>query len=164
MSSPSNSTNSRTASTGHGPGARSGWLAAGALGCMLLGSMLQPAVATQQDPPDRSSVIRQLSSSNGGGVSSDSNNRMIAVTGVDLTGQSVLYLVDTEGMQLCAYQATGGSGGTQGLKLVGARRISLDLQLDGFNDDTEDAAGKPLPYKALEKKFIDSGLPVGPPR
>ncbi|MEZ6013680.1 MAG: hypothetical protein R3F49_01085 [Planctomycetota bacterium] len=138
---------------------RPAWLAAGALGCMLLGTLLQPAGALQgtggQTAPPQSQTQPMLS--NGGGAS-DSNNRMIAVTGVDLTGQSVLYLVDTEGMQLACYQATGGAGGTQGLRLVGARRIDLDLMLDGFNDKTEDSSGRPLRYRELEKQFQDKGL------
>lgn len=77
----------------------------------------------------------------------DSNHRMIAVTGVDLTGQSVLYLVDTIDKQLAIYQASGGGAGTSGVKLVGARRIDLDLALHGYNDKSE------YKYKDLEKEF-----------
>lgn len=77
----------------------------------------------------------------------DSNHRMIAVTGVDLTGQSVLYLVDTIDKQLAIYQASGGGTGTSGVKLVGARRIDLDLALHGYNDKSE------YKYKDLEKEF-----------
>ena len=77
----------------------------------------------------------------------DSNGAMIAVTGVDLTGSSVLYLVDTDSKQLACYQATGGSSSTQGLKLIGARRIDLDLQLHGFRDKSE------YSYRELEKQF-----------
>lgn len=86
------------------------------------------------------------------GMSADSNNRMIAVTGVDITGQSVLYLIDTIDKQLAVYQASGGAPGTNGIRLVGARRIDLDLQLPGFNDKTE-TGGKSLTYQDLEKKF-----------
>ena len=86
------------------------------------------------------------------GMSADSNNRMIAVTGVDITGQSVLYLVDTIDKQLAVYQAAGGAPGTNSIRLVGARRIDLDLQLAGFNDKTE-TGGKPLTYEDLEKRF-----------
>ena len=63
------------------------------------------------------------------GAVADSNNRMIAVTGIDITGASVLYLIDTIDYRLAVYQATGGAETTQGIKLVGARRIDLDLQL-----------------------------------
>ncbi len=101
------------------------------------------------------SATRRITTTNSAGASSDSNQDMIAVTGVDQTGVSVLYLIDTKTKHMAVYQAAGGSPGTQGLKLVGARNIGLDLQLDGFNDKTE-TKGRPLRYKDLEKKF--SGL------
>lgn len=82
----------------------------------------------------------------------DSNNRMIAVTGVDITGASILYLVDTINYRLAVYQASGGASSSQGVKLVGARRIDLDLQLDGFKDKSE------YSYKDLRKQFVDAGL------
>ena len=84
---------------------------------------------------------------------------MIAVTGMDVTGQSILYLVDTEAKQLCIYQASGGSSSTQGVKLVGARRIELDLMLDGFNDKTE-SNGKALGFKDLQRAFESQGHTV----
>lgn len=77
----------------------------------------------------------------------DSNEQMIAVTGIDLTGSSILYLVDTQKKQLAIYQATGGTDSMQGVKLVGARRIDLDLQLEGFNDRSQ------YPYEELEARF-----------
>lgn len=77
----------------------------------------------------------------------DSNEQMIAVTGIDLTGSSILYLVDTQRKQLAIYQATGGTASMQGVKLVGARRIDLDLQLEGYNDQSQ------YPYEELEKRF-----------
>ncbi|MCY2960955.1 MAG: hypothetical protein NTY35_12395 [Planctomycetota bacterium] len=77
----------------------------------------------------------------------DSNSQMIAVTGIDLTGSSILYLVDTQKKQLAIYQATGGTESMQGVKLVGARRIDLDLQLEGFNDRSQ------YPYEELEQRF-----------
>jgi len=82
---------------------------------------------------------------------------MIAVTGIDLTGTSILYLVDTEKKQLAIYQATGGSESMQGVKLVGARRIDLDLQLEGFNDRSQ------YPYDELEQRFakIRGGAATG---
>src|SRR5688572_21337419 len=55
------------------------------------------------------------------GATADSNNSMIAVTGVDMTGQSVLYLIDTENRQIAVYQAVGGSAGMMGIKLVAAQ-------------------------------------------
>ena len=79
----------------------------------------------------------------------NSNNTMIAVTGMDLTGSSVLYLIDTVNRQIAVYQAMGGSESTQGLKLVAARRIDLDLQLYGFNDKSQ------YSFEDLQKKFAD---------
>ena len=78
-------------------------------------------------------------------------------TQAGLTGQSVLYLVDTVNQHLAVYQANGGASGTQGIRLVGARNIALDLALDGFNDKTE-ANGRPLTYKDLEKEFAKNDL------
>lgn len=80
---------------------------------------------------------------------SDSNGEMIAVTGIDVTGSSILYLIDTKGRHLAVYQANGGTESTQGLKLVGARRIDLDLELEGYFDKSE------YPYRDLQKKFSD---------
>lgn len=85
-------------------------------------------------------------------ANADSNNRMIAVTGIDVTGSSILYLVDTEQMRLAVYQANGGSASTQGVKLVGARRIDLDLLLDGLNDESE------YTYKELREEFERQGI------
>ncbi len=76
---------------------------------------------------------------------------MIAVTGIDMTGSSILYLVDTKGRHMAVYQASGGSDSTQGLKLVGARRIDLDLELEGYNDKSE------YPVQELQKKFSEIG-------
>jgi hypothetical protein len=80
---------------------------------------------------------------------SDSNGEMIAVTGIDVTGSSILYLIDTKGRHLAVYQANGGTESTQGLKLVGARRIDLDLELEGYFDKSE------YPYRDLQKKFSE---------
>lgn len=79
----------------------------------------------------------------------DSNNRMIAVTGMDITGSSILYLIDTENPHIAVYQANGGSSGTQSIKLVAARNIVLDLQLDGLNDRSE------FSFQELEERFSD---------
>lgn len=87
----------------------------------------------------------------------DSNGQMIAVTGIDLTGSSILYLVDTQKKQLAIYQATGGTEAMQGVKLVGARRIDLDLQLEGFNDRSQ------YPYEELELRFAKIRAGENPP-
>ena len=59
----------------------------------------------------------------------------------------MLYLVDTESRQLACYQATGGSSSTQSIKLIGARRIDLDLQLHGYKDESD------YDYRELEREF-----------
>ena len=125
-------------------------------------SLLLPAAGSIQTTVEQTPVFPSTAS----GVSGDSNNRMIAVTGNDITGQSVLYLVDTIDKQLAVYQASGGAPGTQNVKLVGARNISLDLKLDGLNDRTE-VDKQPLTYKDLERRFGKSSgrtAPSGAPR
>ena len=68
-------------------------------------------------------------------------------TGVDVTGGTLLFLVDTVGRHLAVYQAQGGTSSTANLKWIGGRNIDLDLQVDGFNDKSE------MSYKALKSKF-----------
>jgi len=77
----------------------------------------------------------------------DSNGHMIAVTGVDITGASLLYLVDTRSRHLSVYQAIGGADSTNNLRWIGARNIDLDLQVDGWNDKSK------LSYKDLAAQF-----------
>ena len=70
-----------------------------------------------------------------------------AATGIDVTGSSVLYLVDTERRQLAVYQAQGGTKSTMNVRFVGARNIDLDLQVNGYNDKSE------YSYSELAKEF-----------
>jgi hypothetical protein len=86
-----------------------------------------------------------------GGATADSNGSMIAVTGTDMTGAMVLYVIDTESKHLAVYQASAGAKSSQGIKLVAARRIGLDLELDGYNDKSE------YKYKDLRAQFELSG-------
>lgn len=130
-----------------------GWTLVAALGLAGLGLAFRAPAAGPALPQER----RPLPTISSGG-NADSNNTMIAVTGMDVTGQSVLYLVDTENHQLAVYQASGGASSTQGIKLVGARNIRFDLLLDGFNDKTSDNQGRPLTYGALESQFRSAGL------
>ena len=116
-----------------------GWFAAAGLMLVSLG------LATQTG---ETQVLPAVPS----GATADSNNRMIAVTGVDVTGASVLYLIDTIDYRLAVYQATGGADSTQGLKLIGARRIDLDLKLHGLNDKSK------YTYDALREEFASQGL------
>ncbi len=71
------------------------------------------------------------------GGHSASANGFVAVTGSYGVGTSVLYLVDTVNRQLAVYEARGGSAEQRRVVLVGARRIDLDLQLEGYNDRSE---------------------------
>jgi hypothetical protein len=89
------------------------------------------------------------------GGNADSNDRMIAVTGTDLTGASVLFVIDTLDPHIAVYQAVGGSESMQGIRLVAARRIDLDLDLDGYNDKSQ------YSYKDLEGSFSSQGLLPG---
>jgi hypothetical protein len=82
---------------------------------------------------------------------SDSNGAMIAVTGVDVTGGSILYLIDTKNRHLSVYQAQGGTSSTSNLKWVGGRNIDLDLKVDGFNDKSM------YSYKELAQRFAETG-------
>ncbi len=67
----------------------------------------------------------------------DSNGSMIAVTGPYQQGVSLLYVIDTATRNLAVYEARGGSRNSGRVQLVAARRIDLDLRLDGFHDDSE---------------------------
>ena len=87
----------------------------------------------------------------GGYGTSDSNGTMIAVTGVDVTGGSILYLIDTVGRHISVYSAQGGTASTSNIRWIGGRNIDLDLQVDGFNDKSE------ISYKELAKRFTESG-------
>ena len=81
----------------------------------------------------------------------DSNGRMIAVTGVDVTGGSLLYLVDTQSGHLSVYTAQGGTASTSNIKWVGGRNINLDLQVNGWNDKSE------FSYTKLQEEFKKNG-------
>lgn len=122
-------------------------------GAVLLGGAALAAVGlarspqTGAPPSNQTQAIPVL----GGSATSDSNGRMVAVTGVDVTGASVLYLIDTLTMRLCVYQASS-TGANQGVRFVGARRIELDVELNGYNDKSE------WPYATLLEQFEKNGL------
>jgi hypothetical protein len=99
--------------------------------------------ATPPPPPDpkptsgaTGSVEPAVVYSEEGGHSASANG-FVAVTGSYGVGTSVLYLVDTVNRQLAVYEARGGSAEQRRVVLVGARRIDLDLQLEGYNDRSE---------------------------
>lgn len=79
---------------------------------------------------------------------SDANRDLIAVTGPDQTGGSVLWVIDTKSRQLAVYQASGGSDSQVGLRFIGGRRIDLDLQVLGYNDRSKES------YGDLEQAFL----------
>ena len=66
------------------------------------------------------------------GGATDSNNRMIAVTGTIGSGVSVLWVIDSVDRQLAVYQCRGGKS----VELVAARRIEWDLKIDQFHDES----------------------------
>jgi hypothetical protein len=80
-----------------------------------------------------------------------SANGFLAVTGSYGVGTSVMYLVDTVNRQLAVYEARGGGAEQRRVVLVGARRIDLDLQLEGYNDRSE------YEYKRLQEAFQKRG-------
>ena len=95
-----------------------------------------------------------------------SANGFVAVTGSYGVGTSVLYLIDTVNRQLAVYEARGGSAEQRRVVLVGARRIDLDLQLEGYNDRSE------YEYDDLQRLFrkgdrkddeVRTGLEPGAP-
>lgn len=93
------------------------------------------------------------------GVSSASaSNGVIAVTGSYGVGTSVLYVIDTKRQQLAVYEARGGSTNSRRIFLVGARRMDLDLQLQGYNDESE------YSYAELQKRFESRRDPEAPVR
>ena len=123
-----------------------GWILVSGLALLSLG-----LVARSQETPTepRTQALPFL----GGYGAADSNGSMIAVTGIDVTGGSLLYLVDTVGRHISVYSATGGTNSTMNIKWVGARNIDLDLQVDGYNDDSQ------YKYKELASRFEGGQLP-----
>lgn len=126
-----------------------GWLlAAGAL-CAAIGFWRAPLVTPQgsggtNDPEEQETQsLPPIAMA----ATADSNNRMIAVTGTDITGASILYVIDSVSYQLAVYQAVGGSESSQGIKLIGARRIDLDFRVDGYKDRSQ------FTYKKLREEF-----------
>lgn len=126
----------------------------GASGVLVVGALLA-AVGWARSPQGGSTPPQtpqtQVMPSLGGAATADSNQRMIAVTGVDVTGSSVLYLIDTQTLRLCVYQATS-SGSNQGVRFVGARRIELDVELNGYNDRSQ------YTYLSVLDEFRKQGL------
>ena len=85
------------------------------------------------------------------GGSTDSNNRMIAVTGTIGSGVSVLYVIDTQNGNLAVYQCKGGKS----IALVAARNIEWDLKIEAFHDES---VYRP---RELKKLVFDGSEPGG---
>ncbi|HEX5138730.1 MAG TPA: hypothetical protein VFY93_17290 [Planctomycetota bacterium] len=64
---------------------------------------------------------------------SDSNNRFVAVTCPTVTGESVLFLVDSMQEQVAVYRFQAG----QGLEYLASRKIEYDLKVSGYKDISE---------------------------
>lgn len=105
-----------------------------------------PSPGTPEPGPTQPTVVY---SEEGG--STASANGFVAVTGSYGVGTSVLYLVDTVNRQIAVYEARGGSTEQRRIVLVGARKIDLDLQLQGYNDRSE------YEYRDLRKLFENRG-------
>ncbi len=127
------------------PRRRSGWILVAGFALASLGLV---AESREQDTlPPVPTPARPVPFTSGYGTA-DSNQSMIAVTGMDVTGGSLLFVIDTQTRRLSVYQATGGTSSTNNIKWVGARNIDLDLQVNGWNDESE------MSYRDLEAKFL----------
>lgn len=124
------------------------WILSAGLALVALG-LVAESQGDGGDPPV--TTPQQFVPTQSGFGTSDSNGSMIAVTGVDVTGGSILYLIDTQSRHLSVYTAQGGTSSTARVTWVGARNLDLDLQVDGFNDKSEHS------YKELARRFAESG-------
>ncbi len=106
-----------------------------------------PAPTPIENRPDD---LVYLESGSGGGAAED----LIAVTGSYGVGTSVLYVLDAKKRQLAVYEARGGTKSMRRLVFVGARRIDLDLELTGFNDESE------FDWEELKSRFDQRQGPV----
>lgn len=70
-------------------------------------------------------------------TSANGDRHVVAVAGPYQNGVSLLYVIDTETKQLAVYEARGGSKSMARINLVAARRIDLDLRLEGYRDESE---------------------------
>ena len=112
------------------------WLLAAALGGGLAARWLTP-------PPVQAQAA-------------DSGPRYVAVSTEYQQGVGLLFVLDQKTEHLAVYEAHGGAPNSRELVLVGARNISLDTQLDGFNDESE------YSFKELKELFERRNLPIGP--
>ena len=130
-------------------------------GSFLVGQLLRPTTLSAQgrgptNPPPVEPVTPPPSATapivypDDSGQAS-SNNGFLAVTGSYGVGTSVLYLIDTVNRQMAVYEGRGGSAEQRRLVLVGARKLDLDLMLEGYNDRSE------YDYRKLRAVFDNRG-------
>ncbi len=86
--------------------------------------------------------------------SATSGSRYVAAVGPYQAGVSLLYVVDQETQRLAVYEGRGGGPNSRKVVFVGARNITLDTLLNGFNDESV------YSYLDFAKEFEDSGIPV----
>ena len=82
----------------------------------------------------------------------DSGTRYVAVAGPYQDGVSLLYVLDQKTRHLAVYEARGGAPSSREVVFVAARNLSIDLLLDGFNDESE------MSYRQLQQEFASRGL------
>ena len=87
----------------------------------------------------------------------DGGHRYVAVAAPYMEGVSLLYVLDQMNQRLTVYEARGGAKNGQRVEFIGARNISLDSMLDGFNDESE------YSFEALRKEFEQKGHELPPP-
>lgn len=122
-----------------------GWILVAGLGLAAFGAILEPVSGSPQEEDGSFPASNSF-------ASSDSNHRMIAVAGPDMTGGNVLYVIDTIEKRLSVYAATGGSKSMASVTWVGARNIGLDFAVDGWNDKSQHS------FKDLQDR-LDPGDP-----
>jgi hypothetical protein len=125
-----------TRSTWAEPSAHAGGVDGAVFGDRAPQGRQPPRTVPPAGQPTTPSTPAPLVFESGGGTAGGTNG-FVAVTGSYGVGTSVLYVLDTESRQLAVYEARGGAAATRRLTLVGARRIDLDLQLEGYNDESE---------------------------
>ena len=141
-----------------------------------------PRLPTPRDLPDPLDLIPdgpvtpRRAVPNPGGGTSDSNRRSIALSASIGGGESVVYYFDTVAQRLLVYQYKGRlptsdrplrASDKGGLRLLAARQIDFDLQLQGYRDLSErtrsqlrsafEAAGGKTARKGAKPKQLDLG-------
>ena len=69
---------------------------------------------------------------------SNSNNRFVAVTTPIGSGESALFVLDSEREQITVYRYSR----NRGLKFLAARKIDYDLKIDGYEDKSDYSRSK----------------------